>query len=64
MEEYVQLYLRDKVSKESGIQNLLTDTVIRQKVKFLTRFDTYFTYLNEYYVLIGGSTKNTYLNGH
>ena len=56
MGKYVELLVRYKRAKESGIQNLLTEDVNRQKVIFLTRFDTYFTYLNEYYVLIGGST--------
>lgn len=56
MEEKVELYLRYKVPKWSGIQNLLLDDAIEQKVTFLTRFDTYLSYLSEYYVLIGGST--------
>lgn len=39
MEQYVPLNARYKPPKESGIQNLLTDDVIRQKVNFPTRFD-------------------------
>lgn len=57
MEEYVHLNVRYNVSKESGIQNLLTDIVIGQKLNFLTRFDTYLSYLSEYYVLIGAFHK-------
>ena len=57
IEQDVPLNVRYNPSKESGIQNLLTDDVIRQKVIFLTGFDSYFSYLIEYYVLIAGPHK-------
>ena len=57
IEQDVPLNVRYNPSKESGIQNLLTDDVIRQKVIFLTGFDSYFSYLIEYYVLIAGPYK-------
>lgn len=56
MEEKFTLYIRYKVCKWSGIQNLRTDHAIRHKLIFLTRFDTYLSYLIKYYVLIVGST--------
>ena len=63
MEVYEELFVSYNVSKESGIQNLPTSSVILQKVFFLTGFETYFTYLSAYFALFGGSTFKTYLAG-